>query len=51
MSPELASDINELFERLEKEVKDKRLRHLLAKLNRHLHDMSGGVVAEVNWNS
>lgn len=51
MSPELVADINELFGRLAKEVKDKRLRQLLAKLNKHLSDSSGGVVAYVNWNS
>lgn len=51
MSPELAGEINELFERLEKEVKDKRLRRLLARLNKHLHETSGGMVTNVNWNS
>lgn len=51
MSEELVADINELFAKLVLTVKDKHLRQLLAKLNKHLSDTSGGVIAYVNWNS
>lgn len=52
ITQEQADEINELLMRLSLIITDKRLRHLLAKLNKYLHDESGGLVTErVNWNS
>lgn len=51
MSQETVDALNELFALLAVKVQDKQVRHSLEKLNKRLHDESGGVIAFVNWNS
>jgi hypothetical protein len=51
ITAETVAEINELFVKLEEEVSDKRVRKMLDRLNKYLHNTSGGVIAYVNWNS
>jgi hypothetical protein len=51
MTEEQVAEINALFVELEATVTDKPVRKALEKLNKALSDSSGGVIAEVNWNS
>ena len=51
MSAEQIAEVNELFEKLGTSIKDKRLRHLLSRLNKQLNAQTNGAITMVNWNS